>query len=739
MTERLHLGAGVDLMFEDRPWRVVAFDGRHVALQAIDCDDEARRVAVTELAASPGLRPLAGAPGGGPSRAALVEGWSDEMLKQALWRRAHVLEVLLGHPAGEFADGPGRPEYDPARTTLMERRALKARELRAAGMRMGERTLERWCANYEAEGLLGLADARAASLRRTRQSPSPEVLQVLDELAAGRTHGSTAGAHILYDDLRRELRRRFPDRAIVGLRVSEGGAQALRLPGRTAFYRLLKHRYRGAFLAGEAANRRSAADKPRPTSAPLRATRSGEVAQIDSTILDVMALDRATGVMGRPEVTLAVDAFDRSIRSVRVAAQGTKAVDAALMVYDLLCPVPWREPWGEECAWNFQGVPERLVIDMSREALRGSRPAQSPFGRPQTVVCDRGRVYLSRTFFAACEQFGISIQPAPPRTPNYKGVVEQAFDNVNEQLLQRLPGYVGRGAHHRGRRIEREPMLFLDELEGLIIDWAVTAYHRRAHDGCRLPEAPQVAVTSNQMFEYSLARSGFLTVAPSPERLVACLPSKRVVLQDYGINLNRLRYYHPVIDVWRRRPSPWDEDSRAPVHPIHYDPRDLSRVWFYEPDTERWVALLRVGALHPDVPFNDAALAWVKQLLADDGLQRPDPEIVSQQLDAFLERQLSGQTAPAERKLVARMLDQARHAGELRSATPAVSTVSGSAGSDPEPPPAQQPAEQPNKPKRPKRTVPAPETDDGPDDRSWDDDDIEPLPLIDDDSFNAAR
>jgi len=39
---------------------------------------------------------------------------------------------------------------------------------------------------------------------------------------------------------------------------------------------------------------------------------------------------------------------------------------------------------------------------------------------PETIGCDRGKVFLSDTFLSACQTLGISVQPARSLTPTDK-------------------------------------------------------------------------------------------------------------------------------------------------------------------------------------------------------------------------------------------------------------------------------------------------------------------------------
>ena len=71
------------------------------------------------------------------------------------------------------------------------------------------------------------------------------------------------------------------------------------------------------------------------------AARPGEIVQIDSTRLDVMAvLD--DGVVARPELTIAVDVATRTICAALLRPAGTKGVDAAVLLARMLVPEPMR-------------------------------------------------------------------------------------------------------------------------------------------------------------------------------------------------------------------------------------------------------------------------------------------------------------------------------------------------------------------------------------------------------------
>lgn len=96
------------------------------------------------------------------------------MTTSALRRKAaHFLDAGSGYRSGSqhcAQKGKPRPEYDPERTTLTERRLAKVAELKAPHPhdarqirpgQISERTLQRWSAAWPEQGITGLADARS--------------------------------------------------------------------------------------------------------------------------------------------------------------------------------------------------------------------------------------------------------------------------------------------------------------------------------------------------------------------------------------------------------------------------------------------------------------------------------------------------------------------------------------------------------------------------------------------------
>jgi hypothetical protein len=191
-----------------------------------------------------------------------------------------------------------------------------------------------------------------------------------------------------------------------------------------------------------AKSRRSAQSAPVEDLGSLVAERPGEYVAIDTTSLDVFAIDPFTFQWVGLDLTAALDVCTRSIVAFRLTPYSTQGVDLALLLSDLISPVPMDGRWPADVPYPYCGVPENLIL-RAFELPAGTVLAPRPTVRPGTIVVDRGRNYQSVVFMAACEQLRINVQSARPYRGSDKGWIERLFRTMRERLLESLPGYTG--------------------------------------------------------------------------------------------------------------------------------------------------------------------------------------------------------------------------------------------------------------------------------------------------------
>jgi len=201
--------------------------------------------------------------------------------------------------------------------------------------------------------------------------------------------------------------------------AAEHGPGVVPLPSPATFYRLVNALSAGRHTFGSAPTRRSVANRPGKPFTPTAACRPGEQVQLDSTQLDILAV-YDDGVVGRVDLTMAVDVATRSICAGVLRPAATKAVDAALLLARVLVPEPMRPGWPEALAMAHSAIPYARLLSVD---ARLERAAAKPVIVPDTIVIDHGRVFLSEAFLRACQTLGISVQPAHPRSPTDKALV----------------------------------------------------------------------------------------------------------------------------------------------------------------------------------------------------------------------------------------------------------------------------------------------------------------------------
>lgn len=433
------LRVGDRVRFEGRVHTVVGLSGTTVRL--VDEHNTASMVMFAHLMASDGFELLdSTAPTPGLPPFGLLDTVPEVALCKARFFEKHLIEVETGLPPDAPKGTVPRPEYDPQWRTVNERLVAKAAELTAAGNEVSERTLFRLRTKWRDEGLWGLVDRRA-----TRLSMAPGTGRVDERLVEGVLEVLTA-----QEDSSTGTRTRVIRQAekLVAERHGEG---TVPLPSRATYFRLLKSLSEGRHSFGAATTRSSLAGRPEAPFTPTLAARPGEVVQIDTTPLDVLAI-LDDGVTGRVELTIAVDVASRTICAAILRPAGTKAVDAALLPAQMLVPEPMRPGWSDALRMSASLVPHARL--MSADA-RLEHAAARPVIVPDTIIVDRGKVFVSDTFVAACRSLGMSFQPArPAATPTDKGVVEQTFESINSMFCQHVAGYVGSDTTRRGRDVQ---------------------------------------------------------------------------------------------------------------------------------------------------------------------------------------------------------------------------------------------------------------------------------------------
>src|SRR6266581_7695769 len=287
-----------------------------------------------------GVRRGPARPGGQPP---VLDDLTDYQREVVRLRVAHLLEAETGFRSGDpLQPGPGepRPVYDPRATTLGQRRRAKAAELKALGTgeaallglgQVSERTLERMAAAWKDRGPGGCIDGRWVRAGGGHPSVTEEVREAIFAVRAETRNRS-----------RVSMKARC---VLIAQYAAEKFGPQVPVPG----YWTLREVWREWFGPGGTRPRydRAAADIG-ASKVHVVVHRPGQVIALDTTPLPVKVRD---GVFGDPvsvHLTLALDLFTHSAAAFRLTLVSDTSVDIAMLLRDVMMPLPMRDGWGPE-------------------------------------------------------------------------------------------------------------------------------------------------------------------------------------------------------------------------------------------------------------------------------------------------------------------------------------------------------------------------------------------------------
>ena len=228
------------------------------------------------------------------------------------------------------------------------------------------------------------------------------------------------------------------------------------LPSRAAAFRVLgelENRYPTFRLSAK--RNRDIADRPNGCLRKTAPDRPGEYLLMDTTRLDVFALDpitlrwvrRTDSRHGLVYPLRRRYPADASLHEVGGCSGGVVPGISTTAGRKRLASASGLA----RARYPTVGADRRRAVEGPSFAVAG------PAIVPETIVIDHGKIYLSEHLTSVCRRMGISIQPARLRTGRDKGAGGALFRTLREDLFQILPGYKGPDVHSAGWTRNQKP------------------------------------------------------------------------------------------------------------------------------------------------------------------------------------------------------------------------------------------------------------------------------------------
>lgn len=471
-------------------------------------------------------------------------------------------------------------------------------------------TLYRWLSRYEATRTLEALVPRKSGRRRGETRLSGDVERIIQEVieAVYLTRQRAPAQKVVL-----EVRRRCLE---AGLKPPHSNTIRSRVAAVHPYKRL---RQRGERKVAEERH------TPAPGSFP-GADYPLATVQIDHTPVDVILVDDEYRLpIGRPWITLAMDVFSRMATGFYVSFDAPSETSVAMCVAHSVLPKDdWLAGLGVDAAWPV-------------------------FGLMDTIHVDNGVEFRSSNFRDACAMHGINLEYRPVRRPRFGGHIERLLGTLLKEIHD-LPGTTFSSIKERGEyQPDKHAVMTLKEFEAWLATLICKVYHQRVHSGIGMP--PLKKWEMGLFGDGKVLGRGLPSIPGDREVfLLDFLPRFRRTIQPKGVTIEGLSYYADVLRPWIGAFDPDNPKSKRKFS-FRRDPRDISLVWFLDPDLRQYFR----------VPFANQALPpmsiWeyrqARDLARQEGMKEVDERRVLDAVEELRERtrESAARTRKARRNL----------------------------------------------------------------------------------------
>lgn len=338
--------------------------------------------------------------------------------------------------------------------------------------------------------------------------------------------------------------------------------------------------------------------------------------QIDHTPLDIIIVDDEHRLsIGRPYLTLAIDVYSRVIVGYYLSLDAPSSISVAMCVTCSILPK------------------NQLLLDLDVNAT------WDVWGVMNTIHTDNGSDFRADYLARSCLKYNINWEYRPIGGANFGGHIERLLGTINREL-HTIPGATFSNVQQRGSYdSEGQSVMTFRELERYVVTWIVKVYHQREHSALSMsplkkweegiwgtPQTPGTGLRPK--------------VADSQTLIIDFLPEFHRTVQRYGIEIDKLFYYDNVLRRWIGSEDP-DNPKRKRKFTCKRDPRDVSVIWFYDPETKMYCRLPTAKLEIP--PISIWEYNQVQKYISESGKDNTDQNVICEAI-LELREQISSST-----------------------------------------------------------------------------------------------
>ncbi|TIH15596.1 transposase [Marinifilum sp. JC120] len=300
------------------------------------------------------------------------------------------------------------------------------------------------------------------------------------------------------------------------------------------------------------------------------------VVEIDHTQIDLILVDDIhRQAIGRPWITLAMDVYSRMVVGFYLSFDRPGYVGTGLSIYrSIALKDKWLAEMGIDVKWPCYGIPKTIHVDNAKE-------------------------FRSISFENACAQYGINIEWRPVGRPQFGPHIERLLGNFAKKI-HNLPGTTFSNVQQRGRyQSEKKASFTLSDFEKWLTIYITQIYHEEVH-------------SSLNMTPYNKYRQGIFgddrhpgvglypKIADEEALLLDFMPMIKRSVQRDGVSIDKIKYWSDVLRRWINC-SYSDRSKLTRKFIFRRDPRDVSQIWFFDPELETYYPIPYRDTSHPPI------------------------------------------------------------------------------------------------------------------------------------------
>jgi putative transposase len=304
--------------------------------------------------------------------------------------------------------------------------------------------------------------------------------------------------------------------------------------------------------------------------------------------------------VGRPWIALAIDVFSRMVVGFYISFDPPDAMSVGLCIANAILPKEkWLAKYDITTPWPCWGI-------------------------PRIIHADNAKVFRGNMLKRACEEHGIDLQWRPVATPHWGGHIERLLGTFLREIHD-LPGTTQSNPKERGEYdSEKGAAMTLSEFEKWLATFIVEVYHQRVHSSLKMSP---VRKYEEGIFGMSdKPGTGLPARITDEDRLrLDFMPYIERTIQGYGVVIEEIHYYH---DVLRRYINAKDPDNPKNKRQFIFkrDPRNISQIYFYDPEVKLYYAVPYRDTSHP--PMSIWELREVRRQLEAEGYENVNEQLI---------------------------------------------------------------------------------------------------------------